>query len=98
MLEKNFSCTKEIEAQLAAFIAKFEDFKATSNDRLGQIEKKAVLCQTNPLTCATARKLEEHISADSGKMGKITGIIGCIISCISTAIVLITLVIKGTGK
>ena len=74
-----------LDVTMSAFSARMLEFKAVVEKRLDELDSKQSLCQINPSVCATARKLEEHVRNDSGKAGKITGIIGCVISCVSVS-------------
>ncbi|MBR5033362.1 MAG: hypothetical protein IKX70_06815, partial [Treponema sp.] len=81
--------------ELSGFRSEMKEFKKAVEKRVDSLDNRTVACQFNPNVCATARRLEEHIKADAGKGGKITGIIACVISCFSVAVTLITLVVKG---
>ena len=74
-----------LEVTMSAFTARMLDFKSVVEKRLDDLDSRQNMCQVNPGACSTARKLEEHIKNDSSKSGKVTGIIGCILSCLSAA-------------
>ena len=78
----------KLEVTMSAFTARMLDFKAVVEKRLDELANRQMQCQVNPGSCANARKLEEHIKNDNSKAGRITGIIGCIISCVSVAILI----------
>ena len=86
MESKLIESINKLEVTMSAFTAKMLEFKTVVEKRLDELGNKQMQCQINPGTCANARRLEEHIKNDSNKSGRITGIIGCIISCISVAI------------
>lgn len=75
----------KLEVTMSAFNGKMLEFKAVVEKRLDELDTRQNLCQVNPSSCANARRLEEHIRNDKSRSGKITGLIGCIISCISAA-------------
>ncbi len=81
--------------ELCSFRAEMKEFKKTVEKRIGSLDNRQFQCQTNPLTCANARKLEEHIKADNQKSGKVIALIACVISCFNVAVTVITLIVKG---
>ncbi len=85
----------DLKIELSGFRSEMKEFKKAVEKRVDSLDNRTVACQFNPNVCATARRLEEHIKADAGKGGKVTGIIACVISCFSVAVTLITLVVKG---
>ena len=63
--------------------------------RMDCLDTRSTACQFNPNVCSTARRLEEHIKADSGKAGKTMAVIACIISCFNVGLTLVTLIVRG---
>lgn len=80
---------QDLKVEMSGFRAEMKEFKKTVDKRIDSLDNRTLSCQYNPSVCATARKLDEHIKSDAGKSGKIIGIIGCVISCISIFFVLI---------
>ena len=74
-----------LEVTMSAFNGKMLEFKSIVEKRLDELGARQNQCQINPGACANARRLEEHIRNDKSKSGRITGLIGCVISCISAA-------------
>ena len=70
-------------------------FKKTVEKKIDSLDSRSVACQFNPNVCATARRLEEHIKADSGKAGRNMALIACVISCFNVAVTVITLIVRG---
>ena len=66
-----------------------KEFKKIMNKRIDDLERKNMQCQGNPSFCANARRLDEHIKNDNGRLGRTLGIIGCVLSCISVGIVVV---------
>jgi len=95
VLDKTLEEMESLSIQMAAFLSEMQEFKKTVLERIANLESTSRLCQTNPSTCATARKLDEHVAHDSGKLGKNTALICCIISCLNMAISLVVLIAKG---
>lgn len=83
--------------QLSAFCSEMREFKVTVEKRLTAMEKDSHQCQLNPTVCANARRLEEHIKSDNSKLSRNTGIIACVISCVSFALVFFDRLLAG-GK
>lgn len=79
----------KLTVELSSFRAEMQEFKKTAEKKLEALDKRQLMCQVNPGSCANARKLEEHIKADNGRFGKITGIIGCVIACFNFAVLFI---------
>lgn len=84
-----------LKVELSGFRSEMKEFKKTVEKRIDTLDNRQMQCQVNPVSCANARKLEEHVKSDAGKQGRITGIIACVISCFNFAMVIITLIIKG---
>ncbi|MCR5765738.1 MAG: hypothetical protein K6G09_07160 [Treponema sp.] len=80
--------------ELSAFRGEMKEFKKTVEKRIDSLDMRQLQCQSNPMTCANARKLEEHIKNEGKKSGKILALIACIISCFNVAVTIITLVVK----
>jgi hypothetical protein len=78
VFEKTLLAIKGLEVELADFRREMQELKTSMAERMKTVESKTLLCQTNPATCSTARRLEEHIAHDNGRTGKIAGIMGCI--------------------
>lgn len=85
-----------LQVELSGFRSEMKEFKKTVEKRIDALDSRQMQCQVNPASCANARKLEEHVKNDAGKQGRITGIIACVISCFNFAMVIITLIVRGT--
>ncbi|MDY4833320.1 MAG: hypothetical protein SO161_12455, partial [Treponema sp.] len=79
----------------SGFRAEMKEFKKTVEKKIDSLDSRSVACQFNPNVCATARRLEEHIKADSGKAGKTMAVIACVISCFNVGLTLVTLIVRG---
>lgn len=98
MEKKEVSILQELMAEMQAMTGKvsaIETETKETNERVRALESKTLLCQTNPSTCSTARKLDEYIARQKGKTGQVTGIIACIISCAGFAVNGIIAIVKG---
>ena len=84
-----------LQVELSGFRAEMKEFKNAVEKRMDCLDNRSTACQFNPNVCATARRLEEHIKNDSGKAGRTTAIIACVISCFNVAVTVITLVVRG---
>ena len=83
-----------LKVELSGFRAEMKEFKKIMNKRIDDLERKNMQCQGNPSFCANARRLDEHIKNDNGRLGRTLGIIGCVLSCISVGIVVVGKLIK----
>ena len=83
-----------LKVELSGFRAEMKEFKKIMNKRIDDLERKNMQCQGNPSFCANARRLDEHIRNDNGRLGRTLGIIGCVLSCISVGIVVVGKLIK----
>ena len=72
-----------------------KEFKKAMEKRMDCLDTRSTACQFNPNVCSTARRLEEHIKAYSGKAGKTMAVIACIISCFNVGLTLVTLIVRG---
>ena len=93
--EKLINSLNGLQVEVSGFRAEMKEFKKTVEKKIDSLDSRSVACQFNPNVCATARRLEEHIKNDSGKAGRTTAIIACVISCFNVAVTVITLIIKG---
>ena len=84
-----------LQVEVSGFRAEMKEFKKTVEKKIDSLDSRSVACQFNPNVCATARRLEEHIKADSGKAGRNMAVIACVISCFNVAVTVITLVVRG---
>ena len=84
-----------LQVEVSGFRAEMKEFKKTVEKKIDSLDSRSVACQFNPNVCATARRLEEHIKADSGKAGRNMALIACVISCFNVAVTIITLIVKG---
>ena len=84
-----------LKVELSGFRSEMKEFKRTVEIKIDSLDTRSTACQFNPNVCATARRLEEHIKSDSGKTGRTTAIIACVISCFNVAVTVITLIVKG---
>lgn len=84
-----------LQVEVSGFRAEMKEFKKTVEKKIDSLDSRSVACQFNPNVCATARRLEEHIKADSGKAGRNMALIACVISCFNVAITVITLIVRG---
>ena len=84
-----------LQVELSGFRSEMKEFKKAVEKRMDCLDSRTTACQFNPNVCATARRLEEHIKNDSGKAGRTTAIIACVISCFNVAVTVITLVVRG---
>lgn len=83
-----------LKVELSGFRSEMKEFKKIMNKRIDDLERKNMQCQGNPSFCANARRLDEHIKNDNGRLGRTLGIIGCVLSCISVGIVVVGKLIK----
>lgn len=83
-----------LKVELSGFRAEMKEFKKIMNKRIDDLERKNMQCQENPSFCANARRLDEHIKNDNGRLGRTLGIIGCVLSCISVGIVVVGKLVK----
>ena len=84
-----------LQVELSGFRSEMKEFKKAVEKRMDCLDSRSTACQYNPNVCATARRLEEHIKNDSGKAGRTTAVIACVISCFNVALTVITLVVRG---
>ena len=84
-----------LQVEVSGFRAEMKEFKKTVEKKIDSLDSRSVACQFNPNVCATARRLEEHIKADSGKAGRNMALIACVISCFNVAVTIITLIARG---
>ena len=84
-----------LQVEVSGFRAEMKEFKKTVEKKIDSLDSRSVPCQFNPNVCATARRLEEHIKADSGKAGRNMALIACVISCFNVAVTVITLIVRG---
>ena len=84
-----------LQVEVSGFRAEMKEFKKTVEKKIDSLHSRSVACQFNPNVCATARRLEEHIKADSGKAGRNMALIACVISCFNVAVTVITLIVRG---
>lgn len=83
-----------LKVELSGFRSEMKEFKKIMNKRIDDLERKNMQCQGNPSFCANARRLDEHIKNDNGRLGRTLGIIGFVLSCISVGIVVVGKLIK----
>ena len=93
--EKLINSLNGLQVEVSGFRAEMKEFKKTVEKKIDSLDSRSVACQFNPNVCATARRLEEHIKADSGKAGRNMALIACIISCFNVAVTVITLIVRG---
>ena len=84
----------DLKIELSGFRSEMKEFKKAVEKRVDSLDNRTVACQFNPNVCATARRLEEHIKADSGKAGRNMAVIACVISCFNVAVTVITLIVR----
>ena len=84
-----------LQVELSGFRSEMKEFKKAVEKRMDCLDSRSTACQFNPNVCATARRLEEHIKADSGKAGRNMALIACVISCFNVAVTVITLIVRG---
>ena len=84
-----------LQVELSGFRSEMKEFKKAVEKRMDCLDSRSTACHYNPNVCATARRLEEHIKNDSGKAGRTTAVIACVISCFNVALTVITLVVRG---
>lgn len=94
-LELLVKSMNDLKIELSGFRSEMKEFKQAVEKRVDCLDTRSTACQYNPQVCATARRLEEHIKADSGKAGRTMAVIACVISCFNVAVTLITLIIRG---
>lgn len=75
---------------MSSFSAEMREFKNSIVKKIGELESKQHQCQSNPTSCANARRLDEYIANDKSKLGRTTGLIGCALSCASMLFTIIT--------
>lgn len=93
--EKLINSLNGLQVEVSGFRAEMKEFKKTVEKKIDSLDSRSVACQFNPNVCATARRLEEHIKADSGKAGRNIALIACVISCFNVAVTVITLIVRG---
>ena len=93
--EKLINSLNGLQVEVSGFRAEMKEFKKTVEKKIDSLDTRSTACQFNPNVCATARRLEEHIKADSGKAGRNMALIACIISCFNVAVTIITLIVRG---
>ena len=93
--EKLINSLNGLQVEVSGFRTEMKEFKKTVEKKIDSLDSRSVACQFNPNVCATARRLEEHIKADSGKAGRNMALIACIISCFNVAVTIITLIVRG---
>ena len=93
--EKLINSLNGLQVEVSGFRAEMKEFKKTVEKKIDSLDTRSTACQFNPNVCSTARRLEEHIKADSGKAGKTMAVIACIISCFNVAVTVITLIVRG---
>ena len=84
-----------LQIELSGFRSEMKEFKKAVEKRMDCLDTRSTACQYNPQVCATARRLEEHIKADSGRAGRTTALIACVISCFNVAVTVVTLIVRG---
>ena len=94
-IELLFKSMNGLQVELSGFRSEMKEFKKAVEKRMDCLDSRSTACQYNPNVCATARRLEEHIKNDSGKAGRTTAVIACVISCFNVALTVITLVVRG---
>lgn len=65
------------------------EFKDAVQRRIGSLEGRQRECQANPLTCTTARRLDEYIHLDSGRGKNLVSYGGFAVSILSILIVIV---------
>ena len=85
----------DLNVELSGFRSEMKEFKKAMEKRMDCLYTRSTAYQFNPNVCSTARRLEEHIKADSGKAGKTMAVIACIISCFNVGLTLVTLIVRG---
>ena len=93
--EKLINSLNGLQVEVSGFRAEMKEFKKTVEKKIDSLDTRSTACQFNPNVCATARRLEEHIKADSGKAGRNMALIACVISCFNVAVTVITLIVRG---
>lgn len=93
--EKLINSLNGLQVEVSGFRAEMKEFKKTVEKKIDSLDSRSVACQFNPNVCATARRLEEHIKADSGKAGRNMALIACVISCFNVVVTVITLIVRG---
>lgn len=78
IFEKTLVGMKALEVEMSAFRDEMREFKADIAERMRTLESDTRLCQSHPETCATARRLDDHIRHDTGRATRITAILGCV--------------------
>ena len=68
--EKLINSLNGLQVEVSGFRAEMKEFKKTVEKKIDSLDSRSVACQFNPNVCATDRRLEEHIKADSGKAGR----------------------------
>lgn len=85
-----------LNVEMASFRSEMREFKDTMNRRIDIVESTQRQCQTNPLACSTARRLEEFIKANDSRGRNAISWGGFIISCASLIVVLLkSFVLRG---
>lgn len=77
---------QKLEIEICTCRAEMKDFKEMISERVKGLEARNLLCQTNPATCSTARKLDDYIQRESGKTARTAVVISCIVSCAGFAL------------
>ena len=94
--ERLIESMNSLNVELSSFRAEMREFKNTMNRRIDFVESTQRECQIHPLTCATARRLDEFIKEKNGKGKNVIAWGSFIISSISLAVVLMkSFVLRG---
>ena len=94
--ERLIESMNRLNTELASFRSEMKEFKNTMNRRIDLVESTQRECQIHPLTCATARRLDDFIRASDGKGKNVIAWGGFAISCTSLVIVLVkSFVLRG---
>ena len=94
--ERLIESMNRLNVELASFRSEMREFKNTMNRRIDFVESSQRECQIHPMTCATARRLEEFIKASDGKGKSVIAWGSFAISCVSLVIVLLkSVVLRG---
>ena len=78
---------QSLAQELSGFRGEMKEFKEGVKERITSLEKDNHKCQTEPSTCANARKIDDHIKNHSGTFGKVFTILTV---CIAFAALIIS--------
>ncbi len=86
---QNLEQMRVLSSELAGLRGEMLEFKNTMKERMTALESSSNNCQTNPTSCATARKLHEHLKHESNKFSKVFTVLSFCVSVLAVCIALV---------